>query len=144
VSESVVSYHTVLHVGWTPLHYAAERDLVSYSRLLVLRGASVTADDRQGVTPMSLATTNNSEQVLRLFRGELNDVQLPVFPADEKNLKAIKESFGDHVEVVKSKLNLLRQELAAATTVDDAMEIMKKIRILKLTLVLEDDDEEEE
>ena len=46
--------------GTTALHWAVHRDSVEIVDLLIRAGAQVSAANRYGVTPLSLACTNGS------------------------------------------------------------------------------------
>ena len=100
-----------------------------------MRGASEHSEDKQAQTPQTIAASQQNSQTLRYFKKEITDQDLAgVQPADIESLRAIKENFVDGVEVIKSKLDLLRQELKVASSVEEATLIMKKIRIVKLAL----------
>ena len=49
--------------GTTALHWAAHHDDLEAARLLLKAGAKVSAANRYGVTPLSLACTNGSGPV---------------------------------------------------------------------------------
>ncbi len=53
--------------GGTALHRAAERDDLAAARALIEKGASAKAANRYGVTPLSLACTNGSKQMVDLL-----------------------------------------------------------------------------
>merc|ERR1712137_1475137 len=121
--------------GWTPLHYAALHDRVTYARMLVLRGASTTCEDKARKSPFAIAEERPNSQTLRYFNGEIRDVDLAgAQPADIESLNQIKSNFVAGADLVRSKLNVLRQELRATESVDDAVEILRQIRLVKLAL----------
>jgi len=121
--------------GWTPLHYAALHDRVTYARMLVLRGASTTCEDKARKSPFNIAEERPNSQTLRYFNGEIRNEDLAgAQPADIESLNQIKTNFVAGADLVRSKLNVLRQELRATESVDDAVEILRQIRLVKLAL----------
>jgi len=59
-----VDVNTAQLDGSTALHWAVERDDVELTDLLIRSGARVTARTREGVTPLELAATNGSGQII--------------------------------------------------------------------------------
>lgn len=124
--------------GWTPLHYAAYYDRVTYARMLRMRGASENAEDKQQKTPVNIAEEQANSQTLKYFRKEIKDEDLAgVQPSDIESLRLIKENFSSTAAVIRSKLDLLRQELQVTTSVEEALDIVKKMRLVKLTMCFE-------
>jgi len=120
--------------GWTPLHYAVQYDIVPYVRILVMHGAVQTQQDNQGNSPVSIAQELNS-QTYKYFNKEIQDEDLEgVQPNDMNTLKEIKCSFSAGVDILRSKLNVLRQELQVTDSVENANEILKQLRLIKLAL----------
>ena len=67
--ESHADVNTPLPDGSTALHWAAFKDDLETSELLVRAGANVKAANRYGVTPLSLACVNgNGEMVEQLLK----------------------------------------------------------------------------
>ena len=121
--------------GWTPLHYAAFHDRVTYARMLVLRGASQTVEDKSQKSPTAIAQERPNSQTLRYFNKEIRDEDLAgAQPADIESLNLIKNNFAAGADLVRSKLNVLRQELQVTESLDDAVEILRQIRLVKLAL----------
>lgn len=121
--------------GWTPLHYAAHYDRVTMARMLMMRGGSITQEDKQQRTPTSIAQEQSDSQTLKYFNKEISDDDLAgVQQTDIKSLNEIKANFDEGVDVIRMKLNMLRQELKVTESVEDAIQILKKIRLVKLSL----------
>ncbi len=51
----------------TPLHYAAQKNLVGVARELMLQGASINVQDSDGMTPLHHAVSMNAAEVVRLL-----------------------------------------------------------------------------
>ena len=57
--------------GWTPYHYAAFFNCPRcLSRLLECPSASATVEDNQGLTPLDIATWNNSVEAAAVLKGK--------------------------------------------------------------------------
>lgn len=128
--------------GFTPLHYAAIHDRVTYARMLMMRGASEDAEDKEKRTPKKIAEerlqAHGESQVLQYFKGQIKDADLAgMQPVDMESLRMIKASFAEGISVIRAKLTLLRQELKAADTMEEAGEILRKLRIVKLAVCFE-------
>ena len=121
--------------GWTPIHYAAHHDRVTYARMLMMRGASQHQEDKQGRSPASIAQERNNSQTHKYFNKEIRDEDLEgVQPSDIQSLNEIKSNFTSSIDIIRSKLNVLRQELQMTESVEDANEILKQIRLVKLAV----------
>src|SRR4051794_11043652 len=69
--HTLISQHVDVNApqadGMTALHWAAYRDDLDLSTLLVRAGANVKAASRYGVTPLSLACTNGNGAIVELL-----------------------------------------------------------------------------
>ena len=51
-----------MHMGWTPLHYAAQSNSIETTKLLVAYGAKINIQDQEGNTPLHLAIDSKNFQ----------------------------------------------------------------------------------
>jgi ankyrin repeat protein len=51
--------------GWSPLHYASAYGFLDVASMLLERGASVTAQDESGATPLDVASEEASRMLTR-------------------------------------------------------------------------------
>ena len=121
--------------GKTPLHFASRFDRVTYARMLCLRGASENAEDKEQQTPLSIATSIPNSKVYKYFKKEITNEELAgLQPADLESLQIIKSNFVGGVDLIKGKLEELRKQLKDAESVETTLEILKKIRAIKLAI----------
>jgi len=107
----------------------------TYARMLMMRGASQHQDDKEGKSPNAIALERPDSQTLKYFNKEIKEEDLEgVQPSDIRSLNEIKANFNSGLDIIKSKLNVLRQELQVTDSVETANEILKQIRLVKLAL----------
>lgn len=124
-------------LGWTPLHYAAHHDRVTYARMLCMRGASQSQDDKKGKSPLSIAQEKGN-QTFKYFNKEIKDEDLEgIQPADIQSINEIKESFGEQVEAMKSRIGSLQKKLHETDSIEEANKIFARIRLVRLSLCYE-------
>jgi Ankyrin repeats (3 copies)/Ankyrin repeats (many copies) len=58
----------------TPLHYAADYNLLEVAELLIAKGAIISSQDLSGATPLHRAALNNSREVANLLIAKKADV----------------------------------------------------------------------
>ncbi|MCE1247684.1 MAG: ankyrin repeat domain-containing protein [Firmicutes bacterium] len=62
--NSGIQVNVKAQYGWTPLHFAIDRDLIDIARLLIIWGASVKAENSDGKTCLHLAAANGNADVI--------------------------------------------------------------------------------
>ena len=108
---------------------------MTYARILVLRGASENSEDNDQQTPLSISSSIQNSKVFKYFNKEISDEDLAgVQPADMESLLLIKTNFVDGIDLIRTKLDLVRQQLKVAETIEESTEIMKKVRAIKLAI----------
>lgn len=101
----------------------------------MLHGASTTVEDHNGKSPCVIAQERNSIQSIKYFNKETSNEDLVgVQLSDISNLQAIKTTYAANVDLLSSKLDVLRQELKVTESVEDATAILQQIRLVKLSL----------
>src|SRR5262245_49423268 len=53
--------------GMTALHWAAYHDEPEVAKILIDAGAKVKTENRYGITPLALASTNGSDKLVRML-----------------------------------------------------------------------------
>ena len=81
--------------GWTPLHYAAERDEAECIAVLVAAGADVSIKDNEGHTPFHLAVISLSISAAQALREAGCNTQIDF---SEEDLSHIEASVVDKVD----------------------------------------------
>ena len=54
--------------GYTPLHHAAEYNILEIAELLIENGADVNAKDEDGDTPLHVAARNDNVELAELLK----------------------------------------------------------------------------
>ena len=60
--------HARDNMGRTPLHWAAKGNSVEVARLLIKAGADVAARNKDGNTPLDLATQRENQEMIKLLK----------------------------------------------------------------------------
>ena len=76
LAANFVSVNSNDTAGWTPLHWAARRDDIASSRLLLEWRANVDAVDKRGFTPLIVACRSGSCECAQLLIEEGADVRV--------------------------------------------------------------------
>lgn len=126
------------HQGWTPLHYAALHNRVTYARILVMRGADQKMEMKGCPSPISIAKSHKSDQVLKYFNKEIKDEDLVgLQEQDLEYLQQVKRSTSDNLRLIQARMEELRNSLSQISNEQEALEIVKQIRFVKLTVCSE-------
>lgn len=86
--EAGANSHATDKDGWTPLHYAAERDDTECIAVLLAAGADMNAKDNEGHTPFHLAVINLSVNAAQALRKAGCSTQLNLSDYDLRHIEA--------------------------------------------------------